>query len=916
MKTIKTLLTCLIIGYTQLIGCTQLFAQTGQSNIDEPNYIVPPEYEAPSMQHSWRRNEGQLTDPNGVPVPEVQYYSAGMKPSVFLTNEMMSFVFTKVDTNIQTPDSTHRVDIQISGSFFGSEFIVDEELPGFDNYFLGHIPDGVTDIKSYERIVAPDIYPNIDFHLYSNNRGLKMYFVIEEGADPSGAAFEVFNADYIQLTSGGGIKIITGIGQIEFVRAQVFEIGSNNTRIPLPNSGKFYEQSPGVYGIEIEPYSGPGPIVIQIDQGPAILTTTATSRPEWGTFYGGAETQAAVDMDTDADGNMYVTGEFIGTSFPQAGPNTYSISGNYDVYLGKFDNNYQRQWMIAYGGTGSDKAAGLVSDGATGRVYICGETEITNLPLPQLPASATSYQENYPIGTKCGFFAGFNKQLAYRINVSYFGGRTSVCSSIGTDGSGNIFVAGATFEQSTQVSLSPTGGSFPVGGPAGAYIQTVNNPSSNGPDADGFVAKFDPLGELKWSTLWGGNGNENIVDLGIDGFYGYVYIVGATQSTNIGSACNTPATYMPFCNPGNGAYFEDQVNGNNIQSNTGGDGMIARFTLNGELSWSTFFGGPQQDAITGIAVVTSPQGITQVPDGTFFITGFTRSQTYGTNCANSFSGGFPRCNNGNAYSQPFGGGNNDAFIAEFNRFGVLNWSTFLGGSGIDNIKTSAFCPGPRVDVLGSKEVFLTSGTTSFDLPQVAQNSLLYTQGGHNDFGSIGNFSDGYVMGFDSQRRIIYSTYLGGHGNDYGQAIALFQKRIYAGGATRSTSAFPLNNPAFLPGTAYYVGYPLGGFSDSYFCQLSSASIVLSNSDIELIQGVNVYPNPNSGYLEIDLNSSDFFEGRWTICDLQGKVLMAGEAEFLNGKSVKELNIEHLPNGLYIISIKGAEYSGSTKFIKQ
>lgn len=900
-----------------IFGTISLRAQTGtsQSNNYEPDFIIPPDEEAPSMRHSWKANEGQIADPNGVPTPEVLYYSSGIAPSVFLTNELMSFVFCKVDTNIQTPDSTHRVDIQIAGSSFGSNFVVHEEIPGFDNYFLGHIPEGITGVKSYERLVAPDIYSGIDFHLYSNEKGLKMYFVIQEGADPSGAGFLVSQADYIQLTPAGGIKIVTGVGQIEFVRAQVFQIGPNNTRIPLANSGKFYEQSPGLYGIEIEPYSGIGTVVVQIDQGAATAAPT-TARPEWGTFYGGAQYQAAVDMDTDSEGNMYVTGEFIGVGFPVSGPSSYPISGNYDLYLGKFDKFYQREWMISYGGSGSDRPGGIVSDAATGRVYMCGQTQITSNSLPQFLVNGLSYQENYPVGTSCGFLAGFDKQLATRKYITHFGGRTSVCSAVATDGVGNIFVTGVTAEQAVQNALFPTGGSFPVGGPVGAYVQNINNPSQNGPDADGFIAKFSPMGQLTWSTLWGGNGNENIVDIGIDAFYGFVYIVGATQSTNTNFPCTTPTNYMPLCDPGIGAYFEPNVNGNNLPSNTGGDGMIVRFNTSGELLWSTFFGGPGQDAITGIAVVESPSGIAPVPEGSFFITGFTSSSTYGSNCASSYSGGFPKCNSGNAYTQNYGGGADDAFIAEFDRFGVLRWSTFLGGSETDKNKLSAFCPGPRIDALGNKEVCVTLGTKSLNLPQVTSGPQLFSQGGHKDIAASGTINDAYVFGFNNQRGLTYGTYFGGIGNDYGQAIALFQDKIYIGGTTQNTSLFPLNNPIALPGTAYFSGYPLGGNSDSYFAQLFVGSTVgMADNELQ-VQELAVFPNPAQSLVQLKWSSDHQSEYEIEVLNMLGQSMTKLSLQGTTGTNQTPLVVEDLPNGVYIVTVTGSGLRMNAKFLKQ
>ncbi|MFA4851618.1 MAG: hypothetical protein WC599_03780 [Bacteroidales bacterium] len=43
-----------------------------------------------------------------------------------------------------------------------------EPIKSYLNYYLGHCPQGVTDVKGYYRVVYPNVYPKIDMHCYSN----------------------------------------------------------------------------------------------------------------------------------------------------------------------------------------------------------------------------------------------------------------------------------------------------------------------------------------------------------------------------------------------------------------------------------------------------------------------------------------------------------------------------------------------------------------------------------------------------------------------------------------------------------------------------------------------------------------------------------------------------------------------------
>ena len=171
------------------------------------------------------------------------------------------------------------------------------------------------------------------------------------------------------------------------------------------------------------------------------------------------------------------------------------------------------------------------------------------------------------------------------------------------------------------------------------------------------------------------------------------------------------------------------------------------------LVYSTFLGGSGQDTGNSIAVDSS---------GNVYIAGQTVSLNFPTT---------------RHYKQT-NGGNIDAFVAKLNANGsALIYSTFLGGNLNDIARSIA------VDNAGN--AYLTGETNSGNFPVL--NALHPTL--------TGSPSDAFVAELNSTgSALVYSTYLGGHGDDGGNSIAIDNSgNAYVAGTTSSTD-FPTTNP--------------------------------------------------------------------------------------------------------------------------
>jgi hypothetical protein len=297
--------------------------------------------------------------------------------------------------------------------------------------------------------------------------------------------------------------------------------------------------------------------------------------------------------------------------------------------------------------------------------------------------------------------------------ATYLGGRGDDGGfGIAVDGAGNAYVTGST--SSTD---------FPTSNPQQPTIHGVSN---------AFVAKLDLAGTtLLYATYLGGSGADSGGGIAVDSA-GNAYVTGSTSSTD-----------FPTSNP--------------LQPRYGGgsyDAFVAALDPAGAtLLYATYLGGSGIDAGLGIAVDNA---------GNAYVTGLTSS------------GNFPTSN---PLQPTYGGGSYDAFVAALDPAGVtLLYATYLGGSGSDE----GF--GITVDSGGS--AYVTGSTSSEDFP--TSSPLQPTIGGGSDAFVAALDPTGATLR--------YATYLGGSADDGGQGIAVDSAgNAYVTGQTFSSN-FPTSSP--------------------------------------------------------------------------------------------------------------------------
>jgi hypothetical protein len=164
-----------------------------------------------------------------------------------------------------------------------------------------------------------------------------------------------------------------------------------------------------------------------------------------------------------------------------------------------------------------------------------------------------------------------------------------------------------------------------------------------------------------------------------------------------------------------------------------------------------------------------------------------------------------------AFQPTFGGGSSDAFVTKLTSAGTVIYSTFLGGSGADGRGGCCDLDGVAMDPTGN--AYVTGQTSSTNFPVL--NPIQPTLAGA---------SDAFVTELNpSGNGLVFSTYLGGSGNDGGGRIALDtlpNPNVYVAGTTGSND-FPVTTGAFQ--TTYG-----GGASDAFVTKISEAPSCLAN----------------------------------------------------------------------------------------
>jgi hypothetical protein len=673
-------------------------------------------------------NNGQIIDTDGAPRQDVGIYSHQASPMVYCGDNRISFVHSKIDTLTATPDTLARVDIHFQETFREAEPLGMGLNPHHYNYYYAHCPDGVTLTPTYNRVVYPQLYENTDLHIKGNNAWMKFEFVIHPGGDPEDILMTFEGADNVEVIQSLGLLIVTSsIGTYIFPKPTALKIDTVGATVELGWQPDWDLSVEGdtVRFTNIGSYNPAEVLIFTLGEEPFAVAAPNLGNLVWSTHFGGNRPDGISDICTGADGNLYITGTtFSTTNFPlEQGTYTYHSTSSTVAFIGKIQPFGTRKWVTYYG-AGYTEAAAIAISGFR-EVYVTGSFTNDNesqgnplwFPIVDPGGGAYIHDIQYGVGPySYAILIKLNQINGVAAWATFFGDDSDdpeqICvgKDLALNQNGDVFMVGkARKSDNFPIYKDPT---LTDAYQLGTTDETL-----------GFIASFNSQDKLIWSTLFG-SANTDILGVCIGGESEDIFITGSLQDTDYenfetaaqdgtnqemqswgggdgdafvaqfdgatfdllwstflgggGWETGQALVYNPMNNSlyvcgqttsGGGFPFPivDNLNANSINNTTFNwyqDGFITRYVFDGDMDWSTYFGGGGTDICSDIAVGQF---------GNIFVTGFTEGDGYEDE---EMTGG---------YYQEFienvtgGGAHGDAFIVGLNTDDDLVWSTFFGG---------------------------------------------------------------------------------------------------------------------------------------------------------------------------------------------------------------------------------------------
>ena len=571
--------------------------------------------------------------------------------------------------------------------------------PGVTNYFHGSNPKRwLTAVPNFSKVKYGGVYPGIDLIYYGNQRQLEYDFEIQPLRDPSTIQISFEGVEKLAVGSDGDLILTTTAGEIRHQRPIAFQ---RRGEVEVPVEASFVVRGDRV-GFQVGRYDRTLPLTID-------------PRLVWSSYIGATGEDQGNDVAVDGDGNVYLVG-FTQTvevmppadeSTPPPNPTLITpIDQGFESFVTKIDPTGVIVYTTYYGGRGVDEGHSLVLD-ATGSLYAVGYTTSVDFPIVggfQTKLNGIQDATIVKLATSSGgiqfssYLGGANSDRAYGVAL---------------DGAGNAYVAGGTLSAS-----------FP--------ILNAFQSKYGGGLRDGFLTKITTAGTIGFSTFLGGNGDEQIYDVGVD-VDGEIVVTGYTSSQN-----------FPTSNP----LYRGYRGGTD-------DVFISKFNSAGNaLVFSTYFGGSGADS--GVR-------LTLDAEKNIYVTGTTASPD------------FPL----KRPAQLFHGGAYDAFLIKLHPDGKdADFSTFIGGEDTEGGTAVALDPNGFIYVSG-----FTNSVGFYAINAIGG----FLRGARDGF-VIKMAPDASVL--------VYSTYLGDFGTEAATSIAVDTAgNAYVTGFTTS-SFFPVASNAF------------------------------------------------------------------------------------------------------------------------
>lgn len=667
--------------------------------------------------------------------------------------------------------------MQIVGANAEPRTHAEQQQPGVVNYYRGRDPSQwKTAIPTFGRVRYDEVYDGIDLLYYGNTQRLEYDFIVAPGADPKRIVLRFEGAERIELDSRGNL-ILRSAGRETLFRKPVAyqETDGGKKEIQAAYALRRDTAADGAGERNVVSFE-----VRDYDHGKSLIVDPVL---EYSTFLGGDDENGDSDSGSDIAvgdfGFAFVAGQTNSETFPTAFPFQPSIRGGVDVFVTKLNPSGTALVYSTYlGGDGHDykTEGGLAVSG--GSAFVAGTTYGSGFPVT--PDAFDSVQES----DGSAFIAILDPAGALTYSTLF-----------GTIEPGQALVPEGLAVRATSPFDGVPGPLIYVAGwvyrADGVPITADALQPTRSGDYDGFASALAPsnpaASQLLYSTYLGGESDDKVYAIAADAS-GIAYLTGSTESAD-----------FPTKNPLQAVYAASE------------DGFVTKLdpapglAPASQLVYSTYLGSNRGDVLHDIAVNSA---------GDVFVAGYSAS---------------PDLPMVNAFQSSLNGIADDAYVARINPAKApaaqLVYSTYLGGTNTERAYDMAISDGGNI--------YLTGTTYSSDFPTVApltQASAL--PGDRNAF--VVHLSPALAPA----SQLVFSSYLGGGGSDYGFGIARTDDRrtpkgscLYVTGSTESAD-FPVTKNALQP--------TLGGDEDAFVAKICPARLVELAVDIREIAPLDLF----------------------------------------------------------------------------
>ena len=599
-----------------------------------------------------------------------------------------------------------------------------------------------TNVHGYSEVVYRDVWPGIDLRFYGNGPDLEQEFIVQSGGDLNRVQISYRGIDRIELAQDGSLEVYTAFGKLRETSPVIYqEIAGRRETV----SGRFSLRTSTSYGFQVDSHKPEYALVVD----PTLLYSTflggSAGDYAWNvfnTYFGYTLDEYGAGIAVDTSGNAYVAGHTASTDFPTT-TGAFQVSGS-----GGFVTKLNATGSALVYSTFLGPSISAVAVDSAGSVYVTGGGAGQTFPT-----TSNAYHQNCNQDLFLTVLNSTGDKLTYS---TCFGASSANPAALAVDSGGRAFIAGSV---SGSVPTTPNAYQTSYPGVGSAAFVTVIDTTASGASS------------LLYSTYLGISGTGGAQGAYASGVtvdsFGNVYVAGyatagfpvtagAFQTSHVGdNSCYVPCEYNPCAAPRCHDAFVAKLNPLALSS---GQSLI----------YSTYIGGAGEDTASGIAVDGA---------GNAYVTG---TNYYGdlpvTPGAFSTTGTF-------GYSVPY------AFVTKLNPAGsALVYSTYLrrATSGDGSTATAI-----GLDSLG--DAYITGSTSAADFP-VTPDAAQSAKGDPTH-----DFTDAFLTKLNaSGSGLLYSSYLGGPGNDVANAIAVDPAGdAYVTGYTESLT-FPVTPFAFQP----------------------------------------------------------------------------------------------------------------------